>query len=455
LTATTLSGKTLRRSEIETMFRLALPLIGVQVGMMFMGVVDTIMVGHLNASALAAVALGNLYFFALSIFVFGTLMALDPLVSQAVGARDSETVARSVQRGIVLACLLSVVTSGLLFAAAPLLRITRQPAELVPIAAAYAAASVPGTLPLFVFIVFRQTLQATGRVAPMIAAVIGANIVNAFLNWVMIFGHLGFPPLGAVGSAWASTISRWFMCILLITIVWKHLRALLVPVRPSSLQWGPLLQLLRLGAPIGFQAVLEFSAFAAVALLMGWLGPVQMAGHQVAINLASLTFMVPFGIAGAAAVLVGHAIGRADAPSARRAAADALVVGAAFMLLCGVVFLVFPSRLAGVYSTDLGVIAIAATLIPIAGVFQVFDGLQVVAAGILRGAGDTRAPLVVNLVGFWLIGMPISVYLGLRTPAGAEGLWWGLVAGLAAVAAFLLVRVRTRLKREIARLEIV
>ncbi len=438
-------------ADFRAMAALALPVVVVQVGLMTMGVVDTIMVGHVSAADLAAVALGNLYYFGVTIFGIGVLMGLDPIVAQGVGAGDDVAVARAVQRGFVLAISLSVAAAALLAPAHPILSLLRQPSDVVPVAAGYAVATIPGILPFLAFVVLRQSLQAMKRLRPIVITILLANVANVFFNWVLIFGNLGMPALGAVGSGWASSISRWLMALWLLALGWRWLRPYLRPFRREALLAAPLIRMVRLGAPIGFHFQLEYGAFAAVGLLMGLLGTVQMAGHQIALNLASLTFMVPMGVSAAAAVLVGQAVGRGDPSGARRAAGAAVLFGSAFMCLSALVFLLIPARLAGVYTNQVEVLLIAATLIPIAGFFQVFDGVQAVATGVLRGVGDTRAPMLVNLVGFWLIGMPISIYLGFRTPAGPRGLWWGLVVGLAAVATFLLLRVRTRFGRELRR----
>jgi MATE family multidrug resistance protein len=212
--------------------------------------------------------------------------------------------------------------------------------------------------------------------------------------------------------------------------------------------------MIRLGAPIGIQFGLEFGAFGAIGIFMGWLGAVAMAGHQVALNLSSLTFMVPLGISQATAVLVGQGVGRGDPPGARRAAGAGLLLGVGFMAVTAVLFLVLPGLFAGIYTDEAEVVAIAAALIPLAGVFQVFDGLQVVSSGILRGVGDTRFPMVVNLMGFWCLGIPLSLFLGFRTPAGPRGLWWGLVLGLAAVAILFMVRIRGLMGSELRRIVI-
>ncbi len=430
------------------MLRLAVPVVTIQVGMMAMGVVDTIMVGHVSAQALAAVALGNLYFFTLAVFAMGTLMVLDPVVAQAVGAGDLPAVARAVQRGIVIAALLALPAITLLIAAEPAFRLLGQPAEVVPLAAAYAVRTAPGTFPFLLFVVFRQSLQAMGRTRPIVGAIIGANLVNGALNWVLIFGHFGVPPMGVVGSAWATTVSRILLVLWLWVAARAQLRPLLLPVRREIWRLPPLLRMLRLGVPIGAQHVLEFGAFALVALMMGWLGTREMAGHQVAINLAALTFMVPLGVGDAASVLVGHAVGRRDPEGARGAARAAFACGIGFMAVTGAIFLTLPEQLARLYSQDMAVISVAATLIPIAGVFQIFDGTQVVAGGILRGLGDTRAPMIANLLGYWVVGIPVSSYLGFHTGLGPAGLWWGLVLGLGLVGTSLLIRVRVRLARQ-------
>jgi MATE family multidrug resistance protein len=212
--------------------------------------------------------------------------------------------------------------------------------------------------------------------------------------------------------------------------------------------------MLRIGVPIGVQHQLEFGAFGAIGLLMGLIGAREMAGHQIALNLASLTFMVPLGVSAAAAVQVGHAVGAGDAPRARRAAGAALALGTGFMLASAVTFLGFADELSSLYTRDAGVVAVAAALLPIAGIFQLFDGWQVVSIGVLRGVGDTRAPMILNVLGFWVLGVPASAWLGLGLGVGPRGLWWGLVLGLGAVSLFLLARVRRRLGGELARVEV-
>jgi MATE family multidrug resistance protein len=437
-----------RREDLHAMVRLALPVVIIQVGMMAMGVVDTLMVGRLGARSLAAVALGNLYFFLLAVFGMGTLMVLDPVVAQAVGAEDREGAARGVQRGVLLAGLLALPAAVLLLLAEPFMRFAGQPAEVVPLAAAYAERLAPGVFPFFLFVVLRQTLQALGVTTPIVLAILLANVANVVINWVLIFGHLGAPALGVPGSAWATTLSRWLLVGILFVQARRRLTPLVRPVRREI--WGatPLARMLRLGLPIGAQMFLEFGAFALVALMMGWLGTRSMAGHQVAINLASLTFMVPLGVGDAASVLVGQGVGRGDARATRGAALSALLCGVGFMAGTAVLFLTAPAGLARLYTPDVDVVLVAASLIPLAGIFQVFDGTQTVASGILRGLGQTRVAMLTNLLGYWCLGLPISYLCGIRLRLGPAGLWWGLVLGLAVVATVLLLRVRVALGRQ-------
>jgi multidrug resistance protein, MATE family len=440
--------------DVRALVRLAIPIATVQVGIMLMGVVDTIVVGHVSARELAAAGLGNLYVFGLVVFGMGTLWGLDPIVSQALGARDHDAAALGIQRGFALAAMLGVVTTVLCLPAEPVFRLLRQPADVVPRAAAFVWMSAPGLVALMLFMTLRQSLQSMKNTRPIVVTIAIGNVVNLALNLVFVFGRFGLPAMGAVGSALSSTIGRWVQLALLARLAWPHVRAYVRPFRREALERGPFVRTLRLGLPIGVQASVEFVTFAAISVLAGWFGAEAFGGHQVALNLASLTYMVPAGIANAASVLVGRAIGEGDAPHARRVAASALILGASFMALTAVVFLLAPGPFANAYTSVPAVVAVAVTLIPIAGVFAVFDGLQVVAAGVLRGSGDTRAAMVANLLGFWLIGIPVSLALGFAAKLGVVGLWWGFVAGLVAVAAFLVGRARVRLGGSLERVRV-
>lgn len=441
------------RTDVRGLLRLALPMVAAQVGIMSLGVVDTIVVGHVSARELAGVSLGSLYVFGIAVSGMGTLWAIDPIVSQAMGAKDRDGVTLGIQRGLLLSLTLGVVMTVLCLPAPFVFSLMRQPPDVVPRAAGFVQVSAFGMVPLLLFSTLRQSLQAMKHTRAVLITIVFGNLVNLLFNWIFVFGHLGAPASGAVGSAFSSVLGRWLMLGALLWLSRRQLGPHLRPWRPQAFEREPLLRTLRLGLPIGAQTAIEFSTFAAITVLAGWFGAEAMGGHQVAINLASLTFMVPAGVGGAAAVLTGHAIGEGDIPHARRVAASALCVGAGFMALSALTLRAFPGTFARLYTNVPSVIALASALLPIAGVFQIFDGLQVVAAGILRGAGETRAALLSNLLGFYLIGTPVSLWFGFHEKMGVIGLWWGFVAGLVAVAGFLVWRVRITLSREVARVQ--
>jgi MATE family multidrug resistance protein len=442
------------RADVRVLLKLAAPVALVQIGLMSMGALDTVMVGRVSATDLAAVAIGNLYFFSTAVFGMGILFALDPVISQAAGANDAVAMARGVQRGGILAVGLAVVAMAMLIPVEPLLTLARQPADVVPVAARYAHGLILGMVPFYLFVVLRQSLQSMSRVRAIVLAVLLANTVNVFLNWVLIFGNLGAPRLGAVGSAWTTSVSRWLMVALLLWLAWPDLKPALRPFRREALALPPLLRFLRVGGPIGAQQWLEFGVFGAAGLLMGLLGTVAVASHQVALQFAALTFMIPVGVAQATSVVVGQAVGRADPHSARRAVGAGMIAATGFMSFTAVMFLTIPGPLARLFSNDPVVVAAAAALLPIAGVFQVFDGVQVTGAGALRGVGDTRVPMLMNLVGFWFVGLPACAWLGFGLDLGPQGVWWGLAIGIGVVGVLLLVRMRRRFGRDLRRLVI-
>jgi MATE family multidrug resistance protein len=440
--------------EIRDVARLAAPIVVVQIGLMFMGTVDAAMVGRVSATDLAAVALGNVWWITVALFGAGVVMAIDPVVSQAIGAGDEEAAALGVQRGLLLALGMSIVAALCLLPTEAVLRRMGQPVEVIPIAAGWVTVQIPSTLPFFLFVVFRQSLQALHMTRPVVVAVVVANALNVFLNWVFIFGHLGSPPLGAFGASISTTIGRYFMTGLLVGLGWRSMRPFLRPWRRETWRWAPIGRMLRLGIPIGVHQFFEIVAFGGALALIGLLGTIPLAGHEITITLASFTYMVPLGINAAAAVLVGRAIGSGDAEKARREASAALACGIGFMACTAVTLLAFPQALARLFTNDAQVIAVAVTLIPIAGIFQLFDGVQGVSSGILRGAGDTRAAMLINVLAYAVIGLPLGAWLCFGLGRGAVGMWWGLVTALVVAAASLGWRVHVYLGRALARVQV-
>ena len=440
------------RREFRSLLQLAIPVIVVQVGLYAMGAVDSAFMGRVSELEFGAVALGHSFSFVLLGFSMGALAALDPIVSQAHGAREEEAVSRALQRGIVLALFFSAVTGVVLAFCEPLLRALGQRPEVIPLARDWIHISIAGVPGFLLFVAQRQTLQATHRLRPLLVVIVGANALNAFLDWVLIHGNLGAPALGSAGCSWATVAGRWSLALALPFVAGVELRGRLWPVRPDLWSWPAFARMLHVGLPIGLSFGLEIGAFACVLFFMGQLGSLELAAHQVAISLASFSFMVPLAISMAAAVRVGNAIGRGEPAAAKRASKAALALGVMAMSASGALFLVLPWPLARLFTNLPDVLALAVTLIPIAGLFQVFDGLQGVALGCLRGMADTRVPMVIHLVGFWGVAIPASLYLGLERGLGARGLWWGLALGLFAVALVQVWRVRTRLRAGVERL---
>ncbi len=441
-----MSRWTLLKRETLAVVRLATPVALVQIGMMLMGTVDAMMLGRHSAVALAAGALGNSVSFGLITFPMGVLMALDPLVAQAYGADSHVRIGKHFKQGLILAAALSIPLSAIMWQTEGVLLLTGQKPEIAAYGAAYIRIIAAGNLPFLLFVVVRHTLQAMSLVRPAAIAIVVANLVNVMANYTLIFGHFGFPALGVVGSAWATSISRWVMLLTLVAAAAPRIRQYLAGSWSALLAMRALWQPLRLGIPIGVQVSLEMWLFAAVALLMGNLGARELAAHQIALTLAALAFMVPLGISGAAATRVGNAIGRRDMGGARRAAVICLGLGTAVMSVSALAFALAPEFLSRWFTLEAEVIAVAVLLLPVAAAFQIFDGLQVVAIGALRGAADTRFPAVIALVGYWFLGLPLAAFLAFRTDLGPRGLWWGLTLGLGSVGILVVARLWVRLR---------
>lgn len=439
------------RQEIVAAVRLAAPVALVQLGLMLMGVVDTMMLGHYSPQALAAAGVGHVFCAVVQMLGYGVVAALDPLLSQAYGAGDRTALGAHLQRGIVLAAILTVPLSLFMWDTRWFLELTHQQPVVVGNAALYIRAMAWGNLPFLLFAAFRLALQAMSIVRPAVAAIVLGNVLNLAGNYLFIYGRFGFPALGIVGSGYSTSLSRWAMCAWLVIAARRHIAPFWRGFTAEAVAWRPHVRSLRLGLPIGVHNSLELCLFLTVALLMGQMGVAELGGHQIALNLSALSFMIPLGIGGAAATRVGNAIGRQDMPAARRAAAVCLGLGAGVMSLFALLFATAPRLLAALYTADPAVLTVAAALIPIAAAFQIFDGVQVVSAGILRGSADTTYPAAVALVGFWLLGLPGGWYLAFREQMGARGLWWGLTVGLGAVAALFVVRIAMRFRSHIGR----
>jgi MATE family multidrug resistance protein len=418
------------KSELAAMVLLAVPVVLSELGWMVQGIVDTIMVGRLGPVAIGAVAMGNAVSYPPTLFGFGLLLGLDSLVSQAYGRKDHDECHRWLAQGVYLACIITLPLMLLMgLASFGFTRCGITPEVAAP-AGGYLRILNWGTLPLLLYGGIRRYLQSVGDVHVITATYIAANLLNWFGNWVLIYGKLGFPAMGVNGSALSTVIARFFMAVALIGFAWRYERR---RGHPLFARWaGPSLtrfkELIRLGAPAAGQILLEVGT------------PVALATHQIVFNYASLTYMVPLGIASAATVSVGHAIGAGDSQRAQRAGWLALGLATAFMLFAAAVFLVFPIPLIALYTRDPQVITLGTSLLWIVAAFQIFDGIQTVSTGALRGLGETRIPMIANFVGYWVLGLPLGLSLCFAFHEGILGLWIGLTLALVVIAITLLLR---------------
>ena len=425
------------------MLRLAAPLALTELGWLAMGFTDTVMVGRLpdSATAIGAASLGSTLFYTIGVFGSGTMLGMDTLVAQAYGAGKLEECHRTMWNALYMVCAFSPLLMAFLLMFLPLFPYLGLSPALVAQTVPFLKALVWSTLPLALYFVLRRYLQAMGIVAPVVFALVSANLVNVAGNWALVYGHLGLPAMGVPGSAWSTCISRVYMVtVLAIAAVYydrKRNSGLWLASRRIELQ--RMRELLRLGMPAALQLLMEIGAFAFATFLIGNLGAVALAGHYIALNVASFTYMGPLGIGSAAAVRVGQAIGARDPQGAARAGWMALFFGACFMSCAGLGLFLFPQYVARIYTPQADVVRAGATLLLIAAVFQLFDGLQVVATGALRGAGNTRVPMLANLVGYWVIGLPLGAFLCFKLHMGAVGMWVGLCLALVLIGSGLVI----------------
>ena len=431
------------RQDFRLTLRLALPLIFAEVGWMSMGIVDTVMVGRLPNSAVAigATGLGQSLYNSVAIFGGGLLLGMDTFVAQAFGREDLDDARHSLLNGFVLALVLTPILMSAISFWPALMRHFGVSPELVEPMRPYLQALNWGTLPLLAYFALRRYLQAVNVAHPIMFALISANVVNAFGNWALIYGHLGFRAMGITGSGWSTCMARGYIALCLaITLFWVESKRIR-PGRMATLRIDiqRMSALLKLGAPAATQILCEIGAFSAATALCARLGPVPLAGHEIALNCAALTFMVPLGVSSAAAVRVGQQLGRRDPDGARRAGWSAILIGVGFMACSGSVFVSLPKLIARLFTPNAAVIRVGAQLLLVAAAFQLFDGLQTVATGALRGAGDTRTPMLANFFAYWLVGLPLGYVLCFRLGWGALGIWIGLCGGLMIIGSALLL----------------
>jgi MATE family multidrug resistance protein len=422
--------------DIRRVSRLALPVAIAELGWMAMTTVDTIMVGPLGPAAIGALGVSNSAFYSIAIFGMGLLLGLDTLVSQAHGSGDKADTHHSLAQGVYLACAISIPLTIIFLYLPAVFRAFGINPQVSNLAELFVKTLTWSTLPLLLYGAFRRYLQGIGHVRPVMFVLVSANLVNWGANWLLIQGRWGFPALGVTGSALSTCLARTYMASALLFCIWYFERDLRSIVRPPDT--ARLLKLLKLGFPAATQIMLEIGAFGAAAMLAGRLLPEALAAHQIALNCASISYMVPLGIASASAVSVGQAIGKGDAALARRNGYTGMGIACAFMACSAIAFVAIPRPILLVYSNDSAVITLGVKLLAIAALFQLFDGIQTVATGALRGLGNTSLPMMVNFVGYWIFGLPVGYVLCFRMGFGIAGLWWGLTLALVGISLVLL-----------------
>jgi MATE family multidrug resistance protein len=419
------------RQELSSLVRLAVPVVIAELGWVAMGVVDTLMVGRLGDEAIGAVGIGRALFLGVGVFGIGLLLGLDTVISNSFGAGKLERCRSALWHGVLIAVTIAIPLTFLVRQMSGWLDSWGVDPKVFEHVVAYTKTLSWSALPIFLYAAVRRYLQAMHRVIAVMFALISANLVNVATNWLLIFGNLGMPEMGVRGAAWATVLSSSYMALFLGIVAWHH-AARLIPDKKFnwSIERALTGRLLSLGLPAGLQLLLEVGVFALSTVLAGKLAPAALAAHQVVINVASTTYMVPLGISQATSVRVGHKLGAGDPEAARRVGWMGIGLAAGFMSLAALGLIVFPRFILNLWKASPEAVAIGSTLFVAAAIFQLFDGMQVAAIGALRGLGDTRSALYWNVVGYWVITLPVGYLLCFNYGLGALGLWIGFCVGL-------------------------
>ena len=430
------------KAHIKKIIPLAMPIVIGHLGIMSMGIVDNIMIGRLGATWLAAASLGNALFSLLMILGLGATFALSPLIAAAFSAGDREECSILLHNGVWLFSAMAILIMFMLWGAEALIPFMGQEEEVALLAASYLHIVSWSMLPLMLFQTYRQFTDGLSHTRPAMYMLLLANGVNILFNWVLIYGHWGFPALELDGAALSTLITRIFLSLSLFIFVGT--RRAYRAFRPThirlKLHREKIKKLLRLGIPSGFQAFFEIAAFSAMAVIIGWLGAEALAAHQIALSLAAITFMLVLGISSAASIRVGAEFGRPGHGDIRAAGFSSVWLGAGIMAVNGLLFVLFRKELVALFIDDAPVQHIAEQLLIIAAAFQIFDGIQAVAVGILRGIQDVKIPTAITFVAYWIINIPLGYLFGFIFNLGVEGVWYAFVLGLGSAALMLLGR---------------
>lgn len=428
--------------HIKETILLADPVMIGQLGFMMMGVVDSLMVGEIGAAPLAAASLGNSLTMVIFIVSLGVAIAVTPLVAISNGAGNQKECEKYFKQSILVNIIFGLITLTVIVIISYFIQFLDQPQEVVNQASSYTRILGLSIIPVLLFHSYKQFIEGLSFTKPAMYFSILANLVNAFTNWLLIYGNLGFPQLGLDGAGWATLMSRIFMAVGLFIYTNRSINFRNYNMLPvvHSIDFPTIKKILKLGLPSGFQYLFEVGAFSFAVVMVGWIGTKPLAAHQIAINLASISFMIVLGISSAGGIRVGDALGKKDFVNVRTAGITALVLGVSLMTLFGIVFMSLNKYLPTLYIKDNEVILIASSLIIIAAIFQIFDGAQAVGIGILRGLTDVKVPTLITFIAYWIIGLPSAYLFGFVFDFGVSGIWVGLLISLASSASMLTVR---------------
>lgn len=438
------------REHIKETIKLTLPISIGQLGHIMMGVVDSLMVGRLGPAPLAASVLVNGIFFLIIVLGFGMTMAITPLAAIASGENNKEEISKIFNNGFWINLFFSIILVIITYIVSCLLPYLGQPEDVTKLAVSYLRIQIVSIAPFVLFQVVRQYLDGLSIVKPSMYAALAANLVNAGFNWVLIFGKFGFPAMGLDGAGIATTGSRIFMMGALFIYLYNFNKnkEIAPPISIKKYNHQIALKIIRIGIPSGFQYFIEIAAFTFSAVMIGWSGSVSLAAHQIAMNLASLTYMIIMGVSSAGTIRVGNFLGANDRVNLRKAGFVSIGLAGSIMLFFAFIFILTNKVLPTLYMNDSSVVELASKLILIAAFFQLADGLQATSVGVLRGLTDVKIPLLITFSSYWIIAVPLGYFLGVYSKMGAVGVWIGLSVGLFSVAGSCVIRfaVKSRVK---------
>ena len=430
---------------------MAYPVIIGQLGHMMMGVVDSVMVGKIGAAPLAASALAHGLFMLFMIFGIGVSMALSPLTAMARGAGDEQRCALVFRQGLLINVITGVVLSVITYFGAGIIIYLNQPEEIVGQGIAYMEILSYSVIPVMLFQTGKQFSEGLSVMRPAMVITLLANIINIFANWMFIYGNLGMPALGLPGAGWATFCTRLLMGIAMLVYILKagRFKSFQLNLHFRGIDRLMIRKILEIGLPGGLQYFFEVGAFVGSAIIIGWLGTNELAAHQIAINLASISFMCALGISAAAGIRVGYAVGRKNVRATRSAGFSGFYLAAITMGSFAVLFIALRFYLPTLYIDNLRVVEIAGSLLIIAALFQISDGTQAVGIGVLRGLADAKVPMVITFIAYWVIGLPGGYLLGFIFKFGVVGIWVSLFIALTVSAGLLTLRFNQKSRQRI------